>query len=248
MMQADDSTLPWGASELALAAPTPEASAALDILRSATRPRGVPLSVRLVKRGIDLMFGAMGTLVAALLFPLIALAIYAESPGPIFYKQRRVRSLKHRDEHGRCVFHMFDMLKFRTMRPDAEKLTGVTLAEENDPRVTRVGRLLRRTRLDELPQIWHVLNGDMSLVGPRPERGYLVEQFNASVYGYRDRHRLPVGLTGWAQVHGLRGETSLRERVRFDNQYIEHWSLWRDIVVLVRTIAEVVRGARRDTA
>ena len=82
----------------------------------------------------------------------------------------------------------------------------------------------------------------MSLVGPRPERGYLVEQFNTSVSGYRDRHRLPVGLTGWAQVHGLRGDTSLRERVRFDNQYIEHWSLWRDVVILVRTLSAGFRG------
>ena len=96
--------------------------------------------------------------------------------------------------------------------------------------------------IDELPQLWNVLRGDMSLVGPRPERGYLVEQFNASVSGYRDRHRLPVGLTGWAQVHGLRGDTSLRERVRFDNQYIEHWSLWRDVVILVRTLSAGFRG------
>src|SRR5206468_4959838 len=90
--------------------------------------------------------------------------------------------------------------------------------------------------------LWNVLRGDMSLVGPRPERGYLVEEFNHTVHGYRDRHRLPVGLTGWAQVHGLRGDTSLRERVRFDNHYIEHWSLWRDVVLLMRTLSAGFRG------
>src|SRR5256885_11429738 len=119
---------------------------------------------------------------------------------------------------------------------------GLLFKVRNDPRVTRVGKVLRRLSIDELPQLWNVLRGDMSLVGPRPERGYLVEQFNTSVSGYRDRHRLPVGLTGWAQVHGLRGDTSLRERVRFDNQYIEHWSLWRDIVILLRTGGAVFKA------
>jgi lipopolysaccharide/colanic/teichoic acid biosynthesis glycosyltransferase len=107
--------------------------------------------------------------------------------------------------------------------------------------------MLRRLSVDELPQLWNVLRGDMSLVGPRPERGYLVEEFNQKVHGYRDRHRLPVGLTGWAQVHGLRGDTSLRERVRFDNQYIEHWSLWRDIVILLRTGGAIFRAPHRGS-
>jgi lipopolysaccharide/colanic/teichoic acid biosynthesis glycosyltransferase len=110
-------------------------------------------------------------------------------------------------------------------------------------RQTRIGNLLRRTSLDELPQLWNILRGDMSLVGPRPEERTYAAQFADSVYGYRDRHRLAVGLTGWAQIHGLRGDTSIEERARFDNSYIEHWSLGRDLVILIRTVAAVLRQA-----
>ena len=122
----------------------------------------------------------------------------------------------------------------------------VSQAKRHDQRVTKLGRLLRKTSLDELPQFFSILKGDMSLVGPRPERPFFVEQFSDDVDGYSDRHRVPVGLTGWAQVHGLRGDTSIEERARFDNHYIEHWSFWRDIVILVRTVGEVVRSARSD--
>src|SRR5262249_17877887 len=109
----------------------------------------------------------------------------------------------------------------------------------------RVGSWLRRTSVDELPQLWSVLRGDMTLVGPRPERPFFVRRFTADVVGYGDRHRLPVGLTGWAQVHGLRrAEASVAQRVRHDHPYGDHWSLWRDFVVLIRTFAEVVRSAR----
>src|SRR4051812_35152884 len=113
-------------------------------------------------------------------------------------------------------------------------------ATAGDTRVTGVGRFIRKTRLDELPQLWNVVRGDMSLVGPRPERPFFVAQFEVEVTRYGDRHRVPGGLTGWAQIHGLRGDSSIEERARFDNQYIENWSLWRDIVVLPRTARAVL--------
>jgi lipopolysaccharide/colanic/teichoic acid biosynthesis glycosyltransferase len=113
---------------------------------------------------------------------------------------------------------------------------------EGDGRVTTVGRFLRRLSLDELPQLFNVLRGDMSLIGPRPERPFFVERFAREIARYDDRHRVPMGITGWAQIHGLRGDTSIPERVRFDNYYIEHWSLWLDVVVLLRTISLILTG------
>ncbi|HLK39317.1 MAG TPA: sugar transferase [Polyangiaceae bacterium] len=164
-------------------------------------PRAIPLLVRVTKRGIDLAFALVGLCVALWLFPLIALAIRIDSRGPVFYRQRRAGALRGRDVHGRCAFVEFEMLKFRTMRPDAERLTGAVLAQEMDPRVTRVGRLLRKTRLDELPQIWNVLKGDMSLVGPRPERPELFEDLALAIPFFEQRMRdCKPGITGLSQV------------------------------------------------
>jgi len=172
--------------------------------KSAQRMRegqAVPLSVRVVKRAIDLTFSVSALLLGAWLFPLIGLCIKLESPGPVFYRQRRVICLRSRDEHGRCSFSEFGMLKFRTMRVDAEAQTGVVLAQENDPRVTRIGKLLRKTRLDELPQLWHVLKGDMSLVGPRPERPELLENLALAIPFFEERMRdCKPGITGFAQI------------------------------------------------
>lgn len=135
----------------------------------------------------------------------------------------------------------FELLKFRGMRIDHD---GVNCWAATDEHQTTVGRWMRRTSLDELPQLWNVLRGDMSLIGPRPERPQFAIRFGAEIPGYSDRHRLPVGLTGWAQVNGLRGgETSLTERARFDNLYIEGWSLWLDVVILLRTAGAVIRMA-----
>jgi exopolysaccharide biosynthesis polyprenyl glycosylphosphotransferase len=180
------------------------------------------------KRTVDIVLSAILLVVTAPMMAAAALAVKFGSKGPILFRQGRI------GQYGEEIA----VLKFRTLPVDH---VDNAWNAAND-QYNAVGRLLRRTSIDELPQLWNVLRGDMSLVGPRPERGYLVEQFNTSVSGYRDRHRLPVGLTGWAQVHGLRGDTSLRERVRFDNQYIEHWSLWRDVVILIRTVSASFRG------
>jgi exopolysaccharide biosynthesis polyprenyl glycosylphosphotransferase len=187
-----------------------------------------------VKRFVDVLVSGTILLLASPVLALLALAVKLSSPGPVLFHQQRI------GQHGQPI----NVPKFRTLEVNHDSDTRWSV--DSDPRVTKVGRILRRTSIDELPQLWSVLKGDMSLVGPRPERPFFVERFGRTVDGYSDRHRLPVGLTGWAQVHGLRGATSIQERARFDNQYIEHWSLWRDVIVLVRTIAEVVRGARID--
>ena len=186
------------------------------------------------KRALDITVAGTMLLLALPVMALAAIAVKCASPGPVLFRQRRI------GQHGEEI----EVLKFRTLPTDHVDDAFNTA----EARYHNTGWFLRRSSIDELPQLWNVLRGDMSIVGPRPERGYLVEQFNDEVYGYRDRHRLPVGLTGWAQVHGLRGETSLRERVRFDNHYIEHWSLWHDFVILMRTVAAVFQSPARGSS
>jgi lipopolysaccharide/colanic/teichoic acid biosynthesis glycosyltransferase len=161
--------------------------------------------VRIVKRSIDLAASVVGLALTAPLFPVIAAAIKLDSRGPVLYRQRRAGVLLGSErENGvsRIKFALFDMLKFRTMAADAEKKTGAVLAQRDDPRVTRVGRLLRRTRLDELPQLWSVLIGDMSLVGPRPERPELLENLAHAIPLFEERMRdVKPGITGFAQVN-----------------------------------------------
>lgn len=164
-----------------------------------------------------------------ILFPLmlaIAIIIKLTSKGPVFYKQERMGLDGTR----------FMMWKFRTMRTDAEAQTGPVWAKEKDPRVTKVGAILRKTSLDELPQLINVLKGDMSLVGPRPERPYFIEQFRTTVPKYMLRHKVKAGMTGWAQVNGWRGNTSIEKRIEHDIYYIENWSFWLDIKILWLTI------------
>lgn len=136
------------------------------------------------------------------------------------------------------------MIKFRTMRPDAEQFGTWTV--QNDPRVTRVGRWLRRTSLDELPQLINVLIGEMSIVGPRPEQARWVEQFRQQIPRYMRRHKEKAGLTGWAQVNGLRGDTSIEERTRYDLYYVENWSLLFDIKIILRTIINFITGRQEN--
>jgi lipopolysaccharide/colanic/teichoic acid biosynthesis glycosyltransferase len=147
-----------------------------------------------------------------------------------------------RQQRVGCDGLHFALLKFRSMRPvnDAESQTQWNIA--TDRRLGPVGRILRKTSLDELPQLVNILRGDMSLVGPRPERPHFVQEFGDLYQGYAARHRVPSGLTGWSQVNGLRGDTSIHDRAKFDNFYIENWSLWLDLKILLRTIVSIVKS------
>lgn len=174
------------------------------------------------KKVFDAAIAGLTLVTLSPLLAVIAVAVRLSGPGPILYCQPRV------GQHGR----EFQMLKFRTLHVWASH----TQWSVPDEAQTTVGRILRQTSLDELPQLWNILKGDMSIVGPRPERTFWVNQFINSISGYGARHRVPTGLTGWAQLNGLRGDTSIDQRVRLDNAYIENWSLWRDFVIIWRTI------------
>jgi exopolysaccharide biosynthesis polyprenyl glycosylphosphotransferase len=189
----------------------------------------------LVKRLSDIVFATVALIVLSPLLLLCAIATWIEGGRGIFFRQVRV------GRNGK----LFNLIKFRTMRPADEHESQTHWSIANDPRIGPVGRFMRRLSLDELPQLWNIVRGDMTVVGPRPERPHFVEKFSAEHREYAMRHRVPVGLTGLAQVSGLRGDTPISDRARFDNYYIEHWSLWLDTKVLLRTIAEVLRGGGR---
>lgn len=187
---------------------------------------------RFIKRAMDVVAASLSLAVFSPVWALIALIIKLTSPGPVLYRQVRV------GQDGR----KFELMKFRSMRQDAEAGTGPVFAKANDERVNLFGRFLRRTSLDEVPQLLNVLKGDMSVVGPRPERPYFVEKFASNVPRYVERHKVKSGMTGWAQVNGLRGNTSIARRVEYDLYYIENWSLLFDFKVILRTLAQVIRG------
>ncbi|MEW5945531.1 MAG: undecaprenyl-phosphate glucose phosphotransferase [bacterium] len=181
-----------------------------------------------VKRAFDLAVSAALIVLAAPLFVVVGVLIKLDSRGPVFYLQKRVGM-------DGVEYWMF---KFRSMEQGAEE-NGPAWSRENDPRVTRVGRLLRATSLDETPQLFNVLMGQMSIVGPRPERPHFVEKFEKGIARYMERHKVKAGMTGWAQVNGLRGDTSIEERVRYDMYYIENWSLAFDVKIVILTVLTI---------
>jgi len=193
--------------------------------------RGWKLSL---KRGLDFVGSALGLVFLSPFMLLIASLIYLTDKGPVFFCQERVGL------DGKP----FPMIKFRTMSIDAEKQGSWTVP--NDSRVTRIGAMLRRSNLDELPNLINVFYGHMSLVGPRPEQQRFVEEFQGKIPRYMERHREKSGMTGWAQVNGLRGDTSIQERLKYDLYYVENWSLWFDIKIILRTIAQTILFRSRN--
>jgi len=193
-----------------------------------------------IKHGFDRLVALLALIGLSPLLLALTIAVRLSSPGSILYRQRRI---------GRDGTD-FALLKFRSMRPAKRSDTDFMPEAGSAPggvegvdRRTRIGRFMRRTSLDELPQLFNVLTGEMSLVGPRPERPEFVERFRRDIERYSDRHRVKSGITGWAQVHGLRGQTSLSDRVEWDNFYIENWSLWLDVKILLLTVRAVLVAA-----
>jgi Undecaprenyl-phosphate glucose phosphotransferase len=180
----------------------------------------------ITKRVIDVVISSAGLLVLTIPLAFVALLVRLTSKGPVFFQQERMGL------DGKS----FTIVKFRSMFDDAERHTGPVWAAAEDPRVTPLGRFLRRSNLDEMPQLWNVLRGDMSLVGPRPERPHFVEQFKHKIPQYMLRHKVKAGLTGWAQVHGWRGNTPLEKRIEYDLYYIENWSVSLDLKIMWLTL------------
>lgn len=200
--------------------------AVMRLSRSGLRARTLVL-----KRVSDLVISSVALVLLAPLMAVIALAVRRETGPGVIFRQTRVGL---RGE-------TFTLFKFRSLRPSTHEESATTWSIDNDARLGPVGRFIRRTSLDELPQLVNVWRGDMSLVGPRPERPHFVREFSRSQDRYDDRHRVPTGMTGWAQVNDLRGDTSIDDRVRFDNYYIENWSLWGDVKIMFRTVRAVLR-------
>lgn len=185
---------------------------------------------RIVKRIVDVVFALVFLILLSPLFLLISILEKITSRGPVFYKHERIG----RDEQK------FDLYKFRSMYENAEQEKKKYWTTKNDSRITPLGRIIRKTNLDELPQFWNILKGDMSFIGPRPEQPRYVEKFEKEIPDYFRRHKVKAGLTGWAQVNGLKGDTSIKERVRYDIYYIENWSLWFDFKIIIKTALLII--------
>jgi Undecaprenyl-phosphate glucose phosphotransferase len=182
----------------------------------------------LIKRAIDIVLSSIALVVFAVPIALIAALVRLTSKGPAFFRQERMGL------DGKP----FSIVKFRSMHDEAERETGPVWTQRDDPRVTALGRFLRRSNLDELPQLWNVFRGDMSIVGPRPERPHFVEQFKHRIPQYMLRHKVKSGLTGWAQVNGWRGNTALDKRIEYDLYYIENWSVRLDLKIMWLTVVK----------
>ena len=183
------------------------------------------LGKRFIKRTFDLVSCSLAVLLLSPLLLFLALLVKMSSPGPVLFRQKRVT----RD--GK----IFEMLKFRSMRTDMPEENGPHWTEEDDPRVTKIGKFLRKTSLDELPQFFNVIGGSMSLIGPRPERPELVDEFKNTIPGYDIRHKVKSGISGWAQVNGLRGNTSIEKRISYDLYYVRNWSMYFDMKIVILT-------------
>jgi exopolysaccharide biosynthesis polyprenyl glycosylphosphotransferase len=190
---------------------------------------------RMLKRTIDITLSLLAMVILAPVFLLCAVGVRLEGGPGFLFRQERV------GRNGQ----LFQILKFRSLRPANDGESDTKWSVARDDRMGRFGRMLRRTSLDEIPQLYNILRGDMTLVGPRPERPFFVEQFSSEYRDYGWRHRVPAGLTGLAQVSGLRGDTPIADRARFDNYYIENWSLWLDLKIVLRTLREVVSAGGR---
>lgn len=191
----------------------------------------IPLSRLWLKRVIDIVLALIGMIILAIATIIFAPIIKLTSPGPVFYSQKRVGYM------GRPI----TIRKFRSMRNDAEKKTGAVWAQKDDPRVTPIGKFMRKTRIDELPQFWNILVGDMSLVGPRPERPQLTEEFYEKWPEFPKRLRTIPGLTGWAQINGGY-DISPEEKCHLDDYYIDHWSIWFDLKIMFGTLEIIFTG------
>lgn len=190
--------------------------------------RNVPLTNTanmLTKRLMDIVGSLVGIVLTSPIMLICAIAVKATSRGPVVFKQERVGL------HGKH----FSMYKFRSMEQQKPSEEQKAWTVKNDPRVTNVGKIMRRTSLDELPQLFNILKGDMSLVGPRPERPLFVDKFKEEIPRYMVKHQVRPGLTGWAQVNGYRGDTSIRKRIEYDLYYIENWTVWLDVKIIFMT-------------
>ena len=191
--------------------------------------RDLPLDItynKLIKRVFDVVFVVIVSIIISPLLLVVAIAVKLSSPGPVIYTQERV------GENGK----VFMIYKFRSMTTENEYIDDQKWTQKDDPRITNVGKFIRKTSIDELPQFYNILKGDMSLIGPRPERPYFVRKFRESVPKYMIKHHVRPGMAGWAQINGYRGNTSIVKRIEYDIYYVENWSVWLDIKIFLRTI------------